>query len=180
MQAAVFFDRDGTIIEDRGHLRDPSQVVFFPETFEALRRLQRRFVLLMITNQPGVADGVLSRQDVDRVNTYVVEALANEGVNIADVFVCPHSRDDCCRCIKPNPYFLNRAAGRYDIDLGRSFTVGDHPHDVELARGVGATGIYVMTGHGAKHRNELADDVIVASDIRHVVGIIAKIAADER
>ncbi len=176
MQAAVFLDRDGTIIEDRGHLGDPRQVAFFPETFDALRRLQRRFVLLMITNQPGVAGGIISRQDVDRVNEYVVRTLADEGVTIADVFVCPHSRDDCCRCIKPNPYFLERAAGRHDIDLGRSFTVGDHPHDVELARGVGATGIYVLTGHGAKHRDELAEDVIVTSGIARAADKIAEIA----
>lgn len=162
---AVFLDRDGTIIEDRGHLRDPSQVVFLAGALDALLRLQERFLLFLVTNQSGIADGAITRQDADKVNAHVVAELARAGVHITDVYVCPHHRRDGCACIKPNPHFLREAERRYGVDLGRSFTVGDHPHDVELARSVGARGIYVMTGHGEKHRAELSPDAPVAADI---------------
>ncbi|HXX95008.1 MAG TPA: HAD-IIIA family hydrolase, partial [Planctomycetota bacterium] len=154
-QPAVFLDRDGTLIEDRGHLGDPSLVAFFPETFEALRRLGGQFVLFIVTNQNGIAKGVTTPEGVRRVNDFVVRRLAEEGIQIREVYCCPHERSDGCLCIKPNPYFPRQAERDYGIDLGSSFMVGDHPPDVELAANVGAEGIFVLSGHGAKHQHEL-------------------------
>ena len=163
LRPAVFLDRDGTLIEERGHLADPSEVVFYPDAVEALRRLQEHFLLFLVTNQPWVARGILTLEDVNRVNARVVSHLATHGVTITAVYVCPHERSDGCSCIKPNPYFLHKAAAEHGVDLRRSFTVGDHPHDVEFARSVGARGIYVRTGHGSKHLGELrADEIVVA------------------
>jgi D-glycero-D-manno-heptose 1,7-bisphosphate phosphatase len=165
LRPAVFLDRDGTIIEDRGHLADPAEVVFYPDTVDALQRLQERFLLFVVTHQPWVARGILTLEQVNRVNARVVSYLAEHGVTITAVYVCPHERSDGCSCIKPNPYFLHKAAADYRVDLPRSFTVGDHPHDVEFARSVGARGVYVRTGHGSKHLAELRPDEIVVAGI---------------
>jgi len=163
LRPAVFLDRDGTLIEDRGHLSEASEVAFYPDAIEALQRLQDRFLLFLVTNQSGVARGLITLEDVNRVNARVVSYLAEHGVTITGVYVCPHQRSDGCPCIKPNPHFLLRAAAEHGVDLQRSFTVGDHPHDVELGRAVGARGVYVRTGHGDKHLGELhADEIIVA------------------
>lgn len=162
-KAAVFLDRDGTIIEDIGHLRDPSDVVFFPETFEALRKLQEHFLLFIVTNQRGIAEGRITRREANRVNRDIVSALFDRGIEVQDVYTCPHRRSDNCRCIKPKPYFLSKAAELYGINLNASFTVGDHPGDIQLARNVGARGIYVLTGHGWKHLDELPEDTETAS-----------------
>lgn len=155
---AVFLDRDGTLIEDRGDLSAPDQVVFLPGVVDALRTLQREFILFIVTNQSAVAAGRLSMQQVHDVNRHVVKMLHSAGVRIEEVFVCPHARSDGCPCIKPKSHFLRLAERMHRVDLSRSFTIGDHPHDVEFAREVGATGIYVLTGHGAKHRADLASD----------------------
>lgn len=163
---AVFLDRDGTIIDDRGVLGEPSEVVFYPDTVDALRRLQEHFLLFLVTNQPGVARGVITLDHVNRVNAHVVSYLAEHGVTITAVYVCPHERVDGCICIKPNPHFLHKAAAEHAVDLPRSFTVGDHPHDVDLARSVGARGVYVRTGHGEKHLGDLSPGEIVVSGIR--------------
>ncbi|MGD2093480.1 MAG: HAD family hydrolase [Phycisphaerales bacterium] len=163
--AAIFLDRDGTIIEDVGHLKTPSDVVFFPGTFGALRALRKHFLLFIVTNQPGVAEGVISRENVNCVNAYLIKTLAESGIDIADIYVCPHSRSENCVCIKPKPYFAKKAAEDYDIDLQRSFVVGDHPHDIQLAKNVGARGIYVLTGHGHKHLPELQEGVEVVEGI---------------
>jgi len=165
-KAAVFLDRDGTIIEDRGHLRDPADVVFFPETFEVLRKLQEHFLLFIVTNQVGVAEGVITRTDVDRINHLIVTAMAERAITVTDVYVCPHGRSDNCLCIKPKPYFLKKASEHYGIDLSASFSIGDHPHDIELARNAGARGIYVLTGHGRKHRTEIPDGSEVVAGIK--------------
>ena len=162
---AVFLDRDGTLIEDCGHLCDPSEVVFFPDTIDALRCLQEHFLLFIVTNQPGIAEGIASKSDVEQVNAYVVQRLADADVGITNVYVCPHKRSDGCQCIKPNPYFLRKAAHDYNVNLLRSFVVGDHPCDIELAINVAACGVFVLTGHGRKHRDELKSGVPIVSGI---------------
>jgi len=169
---AVFFDRDGTLIEDRGHLRSPDEVVFYPATVAALRRLQPHFRLFIVTNQPGVSIGEVTMADVQRVNDHVVARLREAGIEIAAVYCCPHQRSEDCACIKPKPFFMEQAAHEHGVDLARSFTVGDHPHDVHLARNAGATGIFVLTGHGNKHLDELTADDIVAEDILEAADII--------
>ena len=162
---AVFLDRDGTLIEDRGHLRRAADVVFFPDTTEALWLLQQDHLLFIVSNQSGVAEGLLTTEEVEQVNRYVIEQLANAGVTVTEVYWCPHHRSDNCMCIKPNPYFLQRAADQHDVDLPRSYTIGDHPHDVYLAENVGARGIYVLSGHGRKHRYEVNGDHPVVEGI---------------
>ncbi|MFC1643201.1 D-glycero-alpha-D-manno-heptose-1,7-bisphosphate 7-phosphatase, partial [Myxococcota bacterium] len=150
-QPAVFLDRDGTLIEDRGPLGAPEQVVFFPDTVAALRQLNGRFALFIITHQPAVAQGELTLSQVTAVNQHVTRTLAQAGIALAGVSVCPHLRSQNCECIKPKPLLVHEAAHQHRVDLSRSYTVGDHPHDVELAKNVGATGVYVLTGHGLKH-----------------------------
>ncbi len=164
--SAVFLDRDGTLIEDRGHLRDPDDVVFFPETVTALQRLQPHVRLFIVTNQSGIGKGLITAEEATRVNSRVVKHLRQEGVQIEHVYCCPHRRDEHCACMKPNPLFLEQAARDYGVDLAGSFVVGDHPHDVQFAENSGAAGLYVLTGHGQHHRRELPSGKIVVSGIR--------------
>lgn len=166
IRPAVFLDRDGTIIEDRGNLSHPSQVVFFAETIPSLQKLRNHYALFMVTHQPGVATGAMTMQDVERVNAHVVSHLAEAGVQIKATFVCPHQRSDDCRCIKPKPYFLLKAREEHGIDLRRSFVIGDHPQDVEMATNAGAQGIYVLSGHGKKHLDQIVQGTRVVSGIQ--------------
>jgi D-glycero-D-manno-heptose 1,7-bisphosphate phosphatase len=153
-QPAIFLDRDGTIIEDRGHLSSFDEVVIFPFTFDALRLLQKNFLLFIVTNQSGVALNKVTMAEVARINNLVMESLKSNGIAIQELYCCSHKRDDNCDCIKPKPHFLRLAEKKYGIDLSKSFTIGDHPHDVAFGLNVGATGLYVLTGHGEKHRND--------------------------
>ncbi len=166
IRPAIFLDRDGTVIEDRGHLRDPIQVAFLPGAIRALRKLgEEGFSFFLVTNQSGVAEGSITLDDVERVNAYVVSRLRDAGVEISAVYVCPHRRGDGCGCIKPNPHFLRKAAEEFRISLRHSFVVGDHPHDVRLADQAGATGVYVCTGHGTKHLGELSGRETIVPDL---------------
>ena len=162
---AVFLDRDGTLIEDCGHIRRPADVSFFPDTMASLWLLQQDYLLFIVSNQAGVAEGALTSAEVEEVNNHVVKQLAHASVTIAEVYWCPHKRSDNCMCIKPKPYFLWKAAETHRVDLQRSYVVGDHPCDVELAENVGARGIYVLTGHGRKHCRELTGNALVVDGI---------------
>lgn len=166
LTAAVFLDRDGTIIEDRGHLRSPSEVVFLPDTVPALTRLQEHFLLFVVTHQSGISSGLVTAAEVGQVNAHVTTFLRERGVHLSEVYCCPHRRDEQCCCIKPNPYHLRQAARDYQVDLTRSFVVGDHPHDVVLADNAGACGVYVRTGHGSKHLAEVRGRQAIVPGIR--------------
>ncbi len=166
---AVFLDRDGTIIEDRGHLGRPSEVVFYPDTVPALTRLQEHFLLFVVTHQPGISAGFVTADNVAQVNEYVVAELRHHGVMITEVYCCPHQRNEGCDCIKPKPFFLRQAAEKFGLDLSGSFVVGDHPHDVVLADNAGACGIYVRTGHGNRHLAEVLGRKAIVPGIREAV-----------
>lgn len=175
-RAAVFLDRDGTLIEDVGYVAEPAQARWLPGAFQALELLARRFALFVVTHQPGVSRGALTLDQVDRVHRHLVGELVARGVEIREVYVCPHDRSLGCPCVKPNPYFLERAARDHGVDLARSFVVGDHPHDVELARGAGAQGVYLLSGHGEKHRGELvgAESAVVPGILDAARWILAR------
>jgi D-glycero-D-manno-heptose 1,7-bisphosphate phosphatase len=161
---AIFLDRDGTIIEDKGYLKRPEDVVFFPNSFEALRMLGDFFELLIVTHQNGVAEGVLSLEEVEDVNEHIARVLESHGVEILRIYTCPHRSSDSCMCHKPKIYFMNEAARDYSLDLSRSYVIGDHPHDIEFAKNAGATGVYVLTGHGRKHYHELPEGAAAVCD----------------
>lgn len=177
MTPAVFLDRDGTLIEDRGHLADPAQVVFYPDTIGALRKLDG-FALFIVTNQNGVAKGEITLEQAARVNGHVTAHLSAAGISIREVYTCPHQRSDGCACIKPNAFFLKQAEREHGVDLARSWVVGDHPADVELAVRAGARGIYLLTGHGARHRGDVTVPCEVAEGIAAAVKWIVR--ADAR
>ena len=152
---AVFLDRDGTIIEDRGDLASPADIVFLPDAAEALAKLQEHFKLFIVTNQTGIATGAITAEQAMAVSEAVVAFLVRAGARIERVFTCPHRKEENCVCRKPSPYFLRCAAEEYGLDLTRSYMIGDHPHDVACIEQVGGHGVYVCTGHGSKHLAEL-------------------------
>lgn len=177
--AAVFLDRDGTLIEDRGALRSPDQVVWLPEAVPALQRLVGHYELFLVTHQPGIARGEILSEEADRLHRWLVDELATHGVPIRAVYMCPHRREEGCACIKPNPTFLHEAARQFELDLPRSFVVGDHPHDVALAERASATGLYVRTGHGEKHRSELPPETVIVPSLAEAVDWILAVREAE-
>ena len=162
---AVFLDRDGTLIEDVGYLKHPGEINFFADVYSALLLLQKSYKLFIVTNQAGISKGFLSLDEVNTVNRAIEDRFRNEQIEITETFVCPHSKEDNCKCRKPKPYFLFRAAQKYGINLSKSFIIGDHPSDIYCAENAGAKGIYLFTGHGIKHLHEFAKKPVCRPDI---------------
>jgi D,D-heptose 1,7-bisphosphate phosphatase len=153
IDAAVFLDRDGTLNEDPGYLKDPSQVILFPGTGKALSRLKKmKFKLIVISNQSGIARGFITRENVELVNSRINELLSRDNAEIDAFYYCPfhpdYSSAEDCRCRKPSPELVFKAAGDYKIDLGRSYFIGDTISDYECGINAGVKTILVKTGYG--------------------------------
>lgn len=166
MHKAIFLDRDGTINEDVGDLYSPDRLAFIPHALDALRILQQHYLLFIVTNQSGIGRNAFSEETFLQFNEYFVRLLDSYGIHIQHVFYCPHRKEENCMCRKPNPHFMRKAEKDYRVAVDNSYVMGDHPHDVEMACRVGAGSIYLLTGHGKKHFQELTiKPDLVAKDI---------------
>jgi D-glycero-D-manno-heptose 1,7-bisphosphate phosphatase len=177
---AAFLDRDGTIIEDLGYLGDPDQIRLIPGAVEALQALQRAgYRLILITNQAGVARGLITERDVQRVNDGLMQRLAAEGIRFDGVFYCPHHPEQgppeyriACDCRKPGPGMIRQAVEAYGLDPGRSVVIGDHSTDTMIARRFpGMRGVLVRTGHGRGQAEQIVRGEIDPPD--HVADDLA-------
>ena len=149
---AVFLDRDGTIIEDPGFLHDPDRVRLLLGAAAAVGRLNRAgFLVVVASNQSGVACGLYPISACHAVEERLNALLAREGARIDAHYLCPHHPDYTgpCECRKPGVRLFREAAERFDIDLARSWWVGDRLRDVQPASAFGGRGLLVLTGAGA-------------------------------
>jgi len=155
-RAAVFLDRDGTISEEVGYLNDVSHFRMFPFTADAIRRLNdAKLPVIVITNQSGVGRGFFPESLVQTIHELMRKQLLEAGARVDAIYYCPHTVEYDCECRKPNPGMLAQAAREHDLDLHRSFVVGDRYVDVQAAHNAGARGILLRTGYG---ESELASD----------------------
>lgn len=173
MSAAVFLDRDGTLIEEVGYLDRAERVLLYPYATDAIRALNRAGIrVVMVTNQSGVARGFFSEAVVADVHRHIAHLLAAGGAHIDAYYYCPHHPDGRvaeyavhCACRKPGRALVDRAVEEFGIDPARSFAVGDRWLDIGLARAIGGKGVLVRTGYGIteEHRapNGLRADAVV-------------------
>jgi D-glycero-D-manno-heptose 1,7-bisphosphate phosphatase len=172
IRPAVFLDRDGTIIEDVGFLDALDKLVVFPWSADSIRALNRAGLpVVVVTNQSGVARAYFSEEFVADTHGTLSARLAEGGARIDGYYYCPHHPDGSvagyarlCDCRKPARGLVDRAARDLDLDLARSFVVGDKWIDIGLAQAVGARGILVRSGTGAaeiRRRPDLTADAIV-------------------
>jgi D-glycero-D-manno-heptose 1,7-bisphosphate phosphatase len=172
---AVFLDRDGTIVEDVEYLRDPMHVRLLPGASQAIGSLNGEgFLAIVVTNQSGIARGLLSRNDYLMAERRVDELLGSDGARIDGHYFCPHLPEltGPCDCRKPGVLLYRQAAEQFDIDLSRSWWVGDRVRDVLPAETFGGRGILVLTGAGKTEAMDLnakrfvkAGDLVEAADM---------------
>jgi D-glycero-D-manno-heptose 1,7-bisphosphate phosphatase len=180
-RAAVFLDRDGTINEEVDFVKTPEELVLLPGAAAAVRRLNDAgLVSCVISNQSGVARGFYTEAGLVGIHAKLERELAEAGGRIDRIYYCPHHPtkglppyDVVCECRKPAPGMLLKGAREFNVDLSRSFVVGDRDVDIQVGKAVGACAILVLTGYGQKTREEIAGtDIVpdfVASDLADAV-----------
>ncbi len=147
---AIFLDRDGVINHNRSdHVKSWAEFEFLPGVFEALARLARLKVpIIVITNQGAIGRGLTTFEAVDEIHARMVLAIQEHGGRVDDVLYCPHKPDDRCDCRKPQPGMLKLAAQRWQIDLKQSVLIGDADTDILAATAVGCRSGLVLSGRG--------------------------------
>jgi D-glycero-D-manno-heptose 1,7-bisphosphate phosphatase len=152
LRPALFIDKDGTLVENVPYNVDPLLLRFMPGAGEALARLQRAgMALIIVSNQSGLARGLFTPAQFARLQQVLLHRLQDEfGVAIDGVEICPHGPDDegrpTCLCRKPAPGMLIQAAHRHGVDLASSWMVGDTLDDVEAGHRAGARGVLFDSG----------------------------------
>jgi D-glycero-D-manno-heptose 1,7-bisphosphate phosphatase len=154
---AVFLDRDGTINEQMGYINHISRFHLLPGAAKAIRRLnEQQIPVIVVSNQSGLARGYFPEELLVAVHEKMTWLLSEKGAHIDGLYWCPHHPDakierfkvKDCACRKPKPGLLEQAAQELDLDLTRSFMVGDRWSDIRCGARAGATSILVLTGYG--------------------------------
>lgn len=173
----VLLDRDGTIIQERHYLADPSDVQFIPGALEGLCQLMESGLgLLVITNQSGVGRGYFDTAALDRVHERMLAMLSSNDIRIDGIYHCPHTPEDRCACRKPKPGMVIRAAVEHGFDPKQSYVIGDKACDIDLGRCVGATSVLVRTGYGKQVvAGQDTHPDYVAGDLREAADMIARL-----
>ncbi|MBR1739464.1 MAG: HAD-IIIA family hydrolase [Ruminococcus sp.] len=154
-QRAVFLDRDGTLNVYKGFITDPEQIELEEGAASAVRTINKSsYLAIVVTNQPVVARGDCTFEEVEQINGRLEALLGDEGAYVDDVFYCPHHPDKGfegerkelkieCSCRKPKPGLLYKAAEKYNIDLAGSYMVGDRASDVKAGLAAGCKAVYI-------------------------------------
>ncbi len=175
MNKAFFLDRDGVIVVETDYLGNPDEVEIIAGTSAALKMMrQAGYLIVVVSNQSGVARGYYDEVAVKAVNGRIAGLLAAEGAKVDAFYHCPHHPDfsGVCNCRKPEPGMLLQAAAELDIDIGQSYMIGDKLSDVAAGRRAGcADSLLLRTGHGATLGGVPAD-VKVADDLLAAVKMI--------
>lgn len=186
-QAAVFLDRDGTISREVNHLRSHEEFELLPHVPEAIRRLNRSaFRCCVVTNQPVVARGDCSFEDLRETHNKMETLLGQAGAFLDRIYVCPHHPDKGfegerpdlkidCECRKPKTGMIDRASIELNIDRSRSWMVGDQSVDVETARRAGLKSVLLETGYGGLDYRYWAQPDFILEDLRAAVDFILEI-----
>ena len=171
MRRALFLDRDGTIIEDRGYLHDPALVRLLPDAAETLRTLARDgWPLVVISNQSGVGRGLITPAQMEAVQAGFLEALRQAGVAIAASYVCRIGRMKTALAAKPSPFLVERAARELGLNLRESWMIGDRQSDIECGKNAGCRTIW-LANPAFPVAGGLAD--FVARNWNEVRGVLA-------
>ncbi|HVX28751.1 MAG TPA: HAD family hydrolase [Parafilimonas sp.] len=155
MNKAVFIDRDGTLIKNVPYNANPALIEFLPDAIETLSVLKKnKFLLILISNQSGVARGFFSVEQLEEMHDVIQQTLSNFNVKLNAIYYCPHHPEGKikeyaieCKCRKPKPGLILKAATKYNIDLNNSWMVGDILNDVEAGNAAGCKTILLDNGN---------------------------------
>jgi D-glycero-D-manno-heptose 1,7-bisphosphate phosphatase len=183
MQRALFLDRDGTLVHPSHYPSQPEQLRLYPNIAVELQALQRKgLLLIVITNQSGIARGYFTEADLQRMHEYLKTQFAAQGVFLDALYHCPHHPDGIiselsfrCDCRKPQPGMLLRAAADHNIDLHHSWFVGDILDDVEAGNRAGCRTVLVDLGTEQPPTHFLRCPTFVGRDTCHALQTIRTI-----
>ncbi|MFX0006380.1 MAG: D-glycero-alpha-D-manno-heptose-1,7-bisphosphate 7-phosphatase [Promethearchaeota archaeon] len=152
---AIILDRDGTLIEDKNYTYKIEDFELLDGVIEGLKLLQNDFLFFIVTNQSGIGRGYYTTQDFQIFNKHLIHTLKKHEIKILKTYFCPHLKEDGCECRKPKTKFIDEIIKDFEVDISKSWMIGDHPSDIQFGINAGCRTIFLTTGHGDKHLDEL-------------------------
>ena len=177
LSPAIFLDRDGTINHDKNYLSDEKDLKLYKNVEKALIKFkQLGFKIVIVTNQSGIARKYFTVTKLNKIHSKLIEMLKKLKVTVDGIYYCPHGPDDNCDCRKPKIGMAQKAAKELNIDLKRSYMIGDSVRDYIFGYNFGGKGIMVLTGHGkkqfAKIKSEKQKPLAVVRSLLQTVEVI--------
>lgn len=169
---AVFLDRDGVINKkapEHDYIKSWADFEFVPDIIEVIKELSKNFLVVVITNQRGIAKKMLSLHTLENIHNNMKSEIEKAGGRIDGIYFCPHDKKDNCDCRKPRPGMIIRASKELDIDIDNSFMVGDSIEDIEAGKKAGCKTIF--SGNSIKKKQGISPDFL-AKNISDIVKII--------
>lgn len=158
----IFLDRDGTITEEKDFVSKIEEIKFIPGSKEALKTLQELgYKLIIVSNQSGIARGIMTAEQVEEVNDFILNELQNEGIKIEGIYYCPHHPDENCDCRKPRTGLVRKAVQDHHLKLKSSWMIGDKLSDVLLGKNIKGKSILVLTGYGQGTKQKIESNADV-------------------
>jgi D-glycero-D-manno-heptose 1,7-bisphosphate phosphatase len=166
MNKAIFLDRDGTVIEDRGYINHLSQSEIYPFAFDAVRRMNEHgFKVIIVTNQSAIARGLCTIEQLETIHSEIQETFSKNRALIDKFYYCPYHADGVIEGFKkkhpwrkPSPGMLLQAAADFEIDLSQSYMIGDNITDIQAGKNAGCRTVLVLTGKGREHKEKLEEN----------------------
>lgn len=143
---AVFLDRDGVINKnpkEHDYVKNWGEFEFLPGAADAIKKLNKNFLVVVVSNQRGLARKTFSLKNLEDIHNKMKEKLGRVGAKIDAIYFCPHDFRDNCRCRKPKPGMIFKAAKDFNIDLEQSYMIGDRPEDIEAGIAAGCKTVFL-------------------------------------
>jgi len=158
---AVFLDRDGIINVDTGYVHEIEGFTFQEGVFSVLKHLQSLgYLLIVVTNQSGIARGYYTQEDYQALTMHMVETLAQNGIGLSGVYHCPHAPDDGCACRKPKAGMLKTAQKEFNIVMRESWMIGDKDSDMLAGKNAGIKNRILVADEKSKHAHYHVKEVL--------------------
>jgi D-glycero-D-manno-heptose 1,7-bisphosphate phosphatase len=159
-KGAIFLDKDGTIVDSSMYPEVPRSDILTEHVIDGLKYLQEKgFALFIVSNQSWVSKGKISLQDAHSIFEEVIKKLSEHRIKIQDYIFCPHKTEDYCSCRKPRPGMILQLAKKHDLDLSKSYLIGDFDEDIETGKNAGVKTILTLT-NSQTHYNNSPDFII--------------------
>lgn len=177
---AVFIDRDNTICRDVPYCSRPEDLELLPRVTDGIRLLNKHgFKVVVITNQSGIARGYFTEDVLSRIHQKMQGDLAERGASVDAIYYCPHHPNDKCDCRKPKPTMLFQAASDLDIDLRKSYVIGDSDMDTKMGKKAGCATVVVTTPNQDATVPRRPEPDHIASDLYEAADWVIQNASDK-
>jgi histidinol-phosphate phosphatase family protein len=154
-QKAIILDRDGTLIEDKDYAYKIKDLEILPGVIQGLKLLQEKFLFFIVTNQSGIGRRLYTEKNFHNYNNHLIRLLKKEGIEILITYFCPHLKEDDCECRKPKTRFIDEIVEEFNVKIEDSWMMGDHPSDIQFGINAGCRTVFLTTGHGDRHIEDL-------------------------